>query len=44
VLGSLAGIGEIAKEAFGFDGKAGPPAPPTRRPTGPTTGPSPAVT
>jgi regulator of protease activity HflC (stomatin/prohibitin superfamily) len=44
VLGSLAGIGEIAKEAFGFDGKAGPPAPPTRRPTGPTTGPSPAIT
>src|SRR5918912_686122 len=25
VLGSLAGIGEIAKEAFGLDGKGGPP-------------------
>jgi hypothetical protein len=25
VLGSLVGIGEIAKEAFGMDGKAGPP-------------------
>jgi len=23
VLGSLAGIGEIAREAFGFDGRAG---------------------
>jgi regulator of protease activity HflC (stomatin/prohibitin superfamily) len=43
VLGSLAGIGEIAKEAFGMDGKAGPPASPARRPTGPTTGPAPAA-
>jgi regulator of protease activity HflC (stomatin/prohibitin superfamily) len=38
VLGSLAGIGEIAKEAFGMDGKGAPPASPARRPTGPTTG------
>src|SRR5262249_5773598 len=30
VLGSLAGIGEIARETFGGDGKA-PPVPPTRR-------------
>jgi regulator of protease activity HflC (stomatin/prohibitin superfamily) len=35
VLGSLAGIGEIARETFGGDGKA-PPAP--RRPTGPPAG------
>jgi hypothetical protein len=36
VLGSLAGIGEIARETFGGgDGKA-PPAP--RRPTGPAAG------
>jgi regulator of protease activity HflC (stomatin/prohibitin superfamily) len=36
VLGSLAGIGEIARETFGGggDGKAPPP----RRPTGPTAG------
>ena len=34
VLGSLAGIGEIAKATFGSDDKA----PPARRPTGPTTG------
>jgi len=35
VLGSLAGIGEIAKATFGGDDRP-PPAP--RRPTGPTTG------
>jgi regulator of protease activity HflC (stomatin/prohibitin superfamily) len=39
VLGSLAGIGEIAKATFGGDGKAGPPATSPRRPTGPTGGP-----
>ena len=38
VLGSLAGIGEIAKSAFGLDGKGTPPAAPPRRPTGPATG------
>jgi regulator of protease activity HflC (stomatin/prohibitin superfamily) len=43
VLGSLAGIGEIAKEAFGLDGKAAPAAS-ARRPTGPATGPAPAAT
>jgi regulator of protease activity HflC (stomatin/prohibitin superfamily) len=40
VLGSLAGIGEIAKAAFGGDGK-GPATPgtaPIRRPTGPAAG------
>src|SRR5262249_40531531 len=36
VLGSLAGIGEIARETFGLDGKGGSPA--TRRPTGPAAG------
>ena len=40
VLGSLAGIGEIAKATFGPDGTgmigSGPPRPP-RNPTGPTT-------
>jgi hypothetical protein len=39
VLGSLAGIGEIARETFGGgkgDGPAAPGAPP-RRPTVPTT-------
>jgi len=35
VLGSLAGIGEIARETFGGDGKS-PPSP--RRPTGPAAG------
>jgi regulator of protease activity HflC (stomatin/prohibitin superfamily) len=39
ILGSLAGIGEIAKETFGGDGKG--PGPATRRPTVPTAGPSP---
>jgi regulator of protease activity HflC (stomatin/prohibitin superfamily) len=38
VLGSLAGIGEIAKSAFGLDGKGNSPASPPRRPTGPPTG------
>jgi regulator of protease activity HflC (stomatin/prohibitin superfamily) len=38
VLGSLAGIGEIAKETFGLDGKGGSPTPSPRRPTGPTAG------
>jgi regulator of protease activity HflC (stomatin/prohibitin superfamily) len=42
VLGSLAGIAEIAKSAFG-DGRSGgntlPPTPPGRRPTVPTSGP-----
>ena len=39
VLGSLAGIGEIAKATFGGDPKAGDgKAPPPRRPTVPTTG------
>jgi regulator of protease activity HflC (stomatin/prohibitin superfamily) len=36
VLGSLAGIGEIAKNAFGGDGRAPPAAPPPARPTGPS--------
>ncbi|HVX91849.1 MAG TPA: SPFH domain-containing protein [Xanthobacteraceae bacterium] len=40
VLGSLAGIGEIAKATFG-DGRAAPP--PVRRPTGPTTPPAPTA-
>src|SRR5262245_21373613 len=38
VLGSLAGIGEIAKATFGLDGKAPSPATPSRRPTGPAAG------
>jgi regulator of protease activity HflC (stomatin/prohibitin superfamily) len=38
VLGSLAGIGEIAKETFGLDGKGGSPTPSPRRPTGPPAG------
>jgi regulator of protease activity HflC (stomatin/prohibitin superfamily) len=39
VLGSLAGIGEIAKATFGGDPKSGDgKAPPPRRPTVPTTG------
>jgi regulator of protease activity HflC (stomatin/prohibitin superfamily) len=36
VLGSLAGIAEIAKASFGGDGNSGAPAP--RRPTGPPVG------
>jgi regulator of protease activity HflC (stomatin/prohibitin superfamily) len=39
VLGSLAGIGEIARAAFRLDGQAGAHATsPAHRPTGPTTG------
>jgi regulator of protease activity HflC (stomatin/prohibitin superfamily) len=38
VLGSLAGIGEIARATFGLDGKGGAPAAPPRRPTGPPAG------
>jgi len=39
VLGSLAGIGEIAKATFGGDPRSGDgKAPPPRRPTVPTTG------
>ena len=38
VLGSLAGIGEIAKATFGPDGRSGSPSPAPRRPTGPPTG------
>jgi len=39
VLGSLAGIGEIAKATFGGDGKdGGAPVAPARRPTGPPAG------
>ena len=38
VLGSLAGIGEIAKATFGGDDKGGAPLAPARRPTGPTAG------
>jgi regulator of protease activity HflC (stomatin/prohibitin superfamily) len=38
VLGSLAGIGEIARETFGLDGKAGSPSTSARRPTVPTAG------
>jgi len=38
VLGSLAGIGEIAKATFGADGSGGSPSPAPRRPTGPPTG------
>jgi regulator of protease activity HflC (stomatin/prohibitin superfamily) len=37
VLGSLAGIGEIARETFGGGGGDGR-TPPARRPTGPTSG------
>ena len=41
VLGSLAGIAEIAKSAFGDNrgGGSTPPTPPARRPTVPTSGP-----
>jgi hypothetical protein len=38
VLGSLAGIGEIAKATFGPDGRGGSPSPAPRRPTGPPSG------
>jgi hypothetical protein len=40
VLGSLAGIAEIAKATFGGDGQSPRPSPaaPPRRPTVPTTG------
>ena len=41
VLGSLAGIAEIAKASFGGDAKSGAPAP--RRPTGPPAGNLPAT-
>jgi regulator of protease activity HflC (stomatin/prohibitin superfamily) len=41
VLGSLAGIGEIAKATFGGDGRPGTPAPAAPRPTGPTAGTTP---
>jgi regulator of protease activity HflC (stomatin/prohibitin superfamily) len=36
VLGSLAGIGEIAKATFGKDGPGGSPSPQPRRPSPPT--------
>ncbi|MCG5237611.1 SPFH domain-containing protein [Xanthobacter oligotrophicus] len=44
LLGSLTGIGEIARAAFGGDGPAGarPPLSGSRRPTGPATVPPPA--
>jgi regulator of protease activity HflC (stomatin/prohibitin superfamily) len=38
VLGSLGGIGEIAKATFGSDSKGNSPASPPRRPTGPSMG------
>jgi regulator of protease activity HflC (stomatin/prohibitin superfamily) len=38
VLGSLAGIGEIAKATFGPDGRGDSPSPAPRRPTGPPSG------
>jgi hypothetical protein len=39
VLGSLAGIGEIARATFGGDGgDGGKPAAAPRKPTGPATG------
>jgi hypothetical protein len=42
VLGSLAGIAEIAKGAF--ESRSGsPPAPPSPRPTGPAAGPRPVT-
>ncbi len=48
VLGSLAGIGEIAKATFGPDGTgmigSSPPRPAPRNPTGPATGASPGFT
>ncbi|MFG1373678.1 SPFH domain-containing protein [Xanthobacter oligotrophicus] len=44
LLGSLTGIGEIARAAFGTEGPAGPrpPISGSRRPTGPATVPPPA--
>jgi regulator of protease activity HflC (stomatin/prohibitin superfamily) len=39
VLGSLAGIGEIAKATFGGDGKGGTPTAPAPRPTLPPAAP-----
>ncbi|ABS67125.1 SPFH domain-containing protein [Xanthobacter versatilis] len=44
LLGSLTGIGEIARAAFGGEGPAGPrpPVPGSRRPTGPATVPPPS--
>jgi len=42
VLGSLAGIGEIAKSAFGGDGAGRPPAPTGPRPSTPTVPAGPA--
>jgi regulator of protease activity HflC (stomatin/prohibitin superfamily) len=45
VLGSLAGIGEIAKSTFASDGRAAPPAPlPPRRPAAAAGGPTPTFT
>jgi regulator of protease activity HflC (stomatin/prohibitin superfamily) len=38
VLGSLAGIGEIARATFSGDGRTGGPAPSAPRPTGPPAG------
>ena len=38
MLGSLAGIGEIAKAAFGSDQRGGDGKAPPRRPTGPVPG------
>jgi regulator of protease activity HflC (stomatin/prohibitin superfamily) len=45
VLGSLAGIGEIARETFGGGGDGRAPPPPRRPagPSGPSTGPTPAT-
>jgi len=40
VLGALAGIGEIARDAFSGDGRPTAPTPPPRRPTGPVTPPT----
>jgi regulator of protease activity HflC (stomatin/prohibitin superfamily) len=40
VLGALAGIGEIARDAFSGDGRPTAPATPPRRPTGPVTTPT----
>jgi regulator of protease activity HflC (stomatin/prohibitin superfamily) len=40
VLGALAGIGEIARDAFSGDGRPTAPTPPPRRPTGPVTTPT----
>jgi hypothetical protein len=40
VLGSLAGIGEIAKATFGGDGGGAPAAAPARRPSVPPSRPA----